>query len=227
MIFAINVDIMRCQCYYSSELVVYEMKKIIFLIALFIVYSMTVNLCPAVAQADINIIKSMQSVFHNIPSFVLLLPDCELYAALIILPLIIGGIYFFRNYLLIDIVLFSSSPLAAYLLNIIVKNTVRRPRPLDELQLFVHPSTYSFVSTHTFVTTTLWGLVIFYVSEYCRNKLLKISVIIFSVLWIIFVGFSRILSGVHNPTDVLGGYLLGVILVYIYVKLIRLIGGKC
>ena len=59
-----------------------------------------------------------------------------------------------------------------------------------------------------------------------KNKILKITGIVFSVLWIILLGFSRIWLGVHNPTDVVGAYLLGSVLLILYIKLIKILGGK-
>lgn len=197
------------------------------LVTLFIIYAILINNITAVTQFDINIITFLQQKLSNIPLFIPTLADSILYSIFIAVPIISNLIFFFRKYLLIDIVLYSSSPLVAYIFNIIIKNIVQRPRPPIEMQLVIQPSTYSFVSSHTLITTTLWGLTIYYLNKYCRNKILKYSGIILGIFWMMFVGISRIWLGVHNPTDIIGGYFLGLILVYIYIKLIKLIGGKC
>ena len=203
------------------------MKKVILLLIIFCIYALIVCFSSAVTNIDIQIISDLQLKFRNLPAIIPVIMDSKLYALLIILPLISGFLYFFEKYLLIDLVLFTSSPLIAYIINIVIKNIFQRPRPPIELQLVIHPSSYSFVSSHTLVSTTLWGLAVFYINLYCKNTVLKICMITLSILWIISIGLSRILLGVHNPTDVLGGYFLGIILVYIYSKLIKLIGGKC
>lgn len=144
----------------------------------------------------------------------------------IVVPLIIGFIFFLKELLIIDLILFSSALLVAYILNSIIKIIIQRPRPPFELQIAVHPNNFSFVSSHTFISCSLWGLVIFYLIKYCSNKYIKYSGICFSVLWMFFVGFSRVWLGVHNPTDVMGGYFLAIILLIIYIKTIKIIGGK-
>lgn len=128
--------------------------------------------------------------------------------------------------LLIDIVLFCSAPLVAYILNSILKLIIHRPRPDIDLQIAVHPHSFSYVSNHTFITCSLWGLVIYYLVKYCSNKYIKYAGVTLSLLWMFFVGISRIWLGVHNPTDVIGGYLLAGILLYVYINMIKLIGGK-
>lgn len=204
-----------------------SVKKVIILIILFIIYAVIVNTCPVVTQWDRSVIISVQNNLKDIP---VLLPDIAgtwLYICGIYIPLIAGIIYFFRKYLLIDMLIFPSAPLVAYSFNKILKIIVHRPRPPVDMQLIIHKPTFSFVSNHTVVTSLLWGLVIYYVIKYCQNKVLKICTIIFGVFWIIFEGFSRIWLGVHNPTDVIGAYILAIILLLVYIKLIRLIGGKC
>lgn len=203
------------------------MKKLYIFVFLFIVYALIINLYPVVTQWDINVISVIQNKMQNYPLWIPMLLDSKLYSLAIIFVIAAGFVYFIRKYLIIDIVLLASSPLAAYLCNIIIKNTVQRQRPPLDMQLVVQPSTFSFVSSHTLVITTLFGITIYYLNKYCINNCLKAAGIIFSVLLIIFTGFSRIWLGVHNPTDVIGGYFLGLILVYIYIKLIKLIGGKC
>lgn len=203
------------------------LKKSIPLFVLFVIYSFVTVANPEISEWDINVITFLQNKFGNIPVYIPVLMDSKLYASLIAIPVLTGIVFFFRKYLLIDLVLYSTSPLIAYLLNIVIKNIVQRPRPPVELQIAVQPSTYSFVSSHTLVTTTLWGLTIYYLNKYCKNEILKISGTVFGIVWIMFVGLSRIWLGVHNPTDVIGGYFLGLILIYTYINLIKLIGGKC
>ena len=202
-------------------------KSIIVLIILFIIYSIIVNTCPVVTQWDRGVILSVQELLKNLPVSIPDMAGSWFYNICLYVPLIIGGIYFFKKYLLIDLIIFISSPMIAYCFNKILKNIVQRPRPPVEMQLFVHKPSFSFVSNHTFITTTLYGLVIYYLIKYCKNKIIKTAGISFAILWIIFEGFSRIWLGVHNPTDVIGGYLLALIFILIYIKLIRIIGGKC
>lgn len=203
------------------------MKKIIFLIILFIIYTIIVNTCPIVTQWDSSVVLAVQHMLKDVPVTIPDIAGTWLYTLGIYVPIIIGIVYFFSKYLLIDIVLFSSAPAIAYIFNKILKNIVQRPRPPIEMQLIVHKPTFSFVSNHTVITSTLWGLVIYYLIKYCKNKALKVCGIIFAGSWIIFEGFSRIWLGVHNPTDVIGGYFLALIFILVYIKLIRLIGGKC
>ncbi len=203
----------------------YMKKYIIALIILFIIYAIVVNTCPAVTQWDRSIIMALQEQLKDIPLWIPALMDTELYASLLVIPLIIGLVYFFRKYLLIDLVLFGSAPLVAYIFNHIIKGIIQRPRPPLELQIAVQPGNYSFVSSHTFITCSLWGLVIYYLIKYCKNRLIKYTGITIGAIWMGFVGLSRVWLGVHNPTDVIGGYFLAIILLMIYISLIRLIGG--
>ena len=202
------------------------MKKTIFFITLFLIYTAIVCFCPVVTQWDKNVIINIQSWLKGLPLWIPMLPDCSLYSILIIIPLIVGFILFFKRMLLIDIVLFCSAPLVAYILNSILKLIIHRPRPDIDLQIAVHPHSFSYVSNHTFITCSLWGLVIYYLVKYCSNKYIKYAGVTLSLLWMFFVGISRIWLGVHNPTDVIGGYLLAGILLYVYINMIKLIGGK-
>ena len=201
-------------------------KTIILLSILFLIYTLIVNLCPIVTQWDKDLIVAVQTGLKDFPVEIPRFISKQLYHIMIAVPLIVGFIYFFKKYLLIDIILLGSSPLAAYCLNFLFKRIIQRARPPFELQIGEHSISHSYVSTHTFVTTCLWGLAAYYIYLYCKNKILKIFLLILSIVWMLLEGFSRIWLGVHNPTDVIGSYFLGAIFVLIYINLAKLVGGK-
>ena len=196
-----------------------NMKKSLLLLAIFIIFSIIVKSCPIINLWDKAFILHLQGVLKNLPLWIPLLPDCKLYSIMIALPLIVGSILFFQKKEYKSIVFLYSIPLVTFLLNCIIKPLIHRPRPPFEMQLVIHPHSFSYVSSHSLVTICLWGMVIYFIHKYCKNKIWLFVGIILSIIWILFVGISRIWLGVHNPTDVIGAYLLGVFLLSIYTKL--------
>ena len=94
-------------------------------------------------------------------------------------------------------------------LNCIVKNFVKRPRPFTRGISAVRESTatgYSFPSGHT-QTFATWSNALMLK---LKNKKLLLITVILSAL----VGFSRIYLGVHYPTDVIAGLVLGLLFAY-------------
>ena len=191
------------------------------LLTVFILFTLLIKLCPIITLWDRALIISIQEIMKNIPLWIAELPDCKLYSIMIALPLIFGCFYFFLKKMYKNILFLCSIPLITFILNCIIKPLVHRLRPPYEMQLSVHPHSFSYVSSHSLVTVCLWGIVIYFINKYCTNKILKISGIIFSIIWILFVGFSRIWLGVHHPTDVIGAYLLGFLLLSFYIKLLN------
>jgi len=195
------------------------MKKTIILIILFIIYTILIKTCPAITLWDKSVIAFLQRVLKGLPFYLPLLPDCKLYSLMIAIPIIGGSVYFLRKKEWLKTAFLCSIPLVTFILNCILKPLVHRPRPAYELQQLIHPHSFSYVSSHTLVTLSLYGMVIFYFLKYCPNKAVKTTVTVILVLWILFVGLSRVWLGVHYPTDVLGAYLLGFILLTIYCRI--------
>jgi len=196
------------------------MKNKIILILGFIIYTILIKTCPAMTLWDKSVIIAVQNLLKDIPTYIPLLPDCKLYSFMIALPLLAGSIYFLKKKDVFAAVFLCTVPLVTFILNCIIKPIIQRSRPPVELQLVIHPHSFSYVSSHSLVTTCLYGIIIFYFWKFCKNKYLKYSIIFLSTIWILFVGLSRIWLGVHYPSDVLGAYILGFILFLVYSKIL-------
>ena len=195
------------------------LRKIIILAAIFILLTSLIIFCPVVTQWDRSLIIFVQNHLSFLPLWIPMLPDFILYSTMIVVPIAGFGIFFIKKRLWKDLILFCSVPLVTFLLNCILKPFVHRSRPPIEYQITsIHPDSFSYVSSHSLITMCLWGMVIFYLNKYCKNRVLKIVGVSTAILWILFVGLSRIWLGVHNPTDVLGAYVLGICLIFVYIK---------
>ena len=102
------------------------------------------------------------------------------------------------------------SIVVSYIINdLIIKNIVRRERPflsIEELSALVaHPKSYSFPSGHTASAFSAMTSLFFTKKKYAPIGL------IFAFL----MGFSRIYVGVHYPSDVLVGAIVGTLSAFI------------
>ena len=175
-----------------------------------------IKLCPVITLWDKAFIIKIQELLKDLPLIIPLLPDLKLYSLMIALPLILGSIFYFKNKKYLNIIFLCSIPLITFLLNCILKPTIQRLRPPYEMQIAVHPDSYSYVSSHSLVTCCVWGIVIYFINKNVQNVKLRYGLISFCVGWILFVGFSRVWLGVHYPSDVIGAYILAFILLNIY-----------
>lgn len=100
----------------------------------------------------------------------------------------------------------------AGLSNKILKVIIKRPRP-SHLHLITEKG-FSFPSGHAMGSVALYGFLLYLVSKKVKNKYLKIILMIFLSYLIITIGISRIYLGVHYPSDILGGYLLSLAIIF-------------
>jgi undecaprenyl-diphosphatase len=89
-----------------------------------------------------------------------------------------------------------------------IKFIIKRPRPASALASD-YTVAYSFPSGHAFTSLTFFGIIAYFVHTYIKNPLLRTILIIFCILMVICIGWSRIYLHVHYPSDVIGGFCLG------------------
>ena len=104
----------------------------------------------------------------------------------------------------------------AFLVNTLLKLFFLRDRP--NINQLISITGYSFPSGHAMTGMAYYGFIIYLLYVYFDNKKIKWPIIIILSILILLIGFSRIYLGVHYLTDVIGGYLLSIsyLIVFVY-----------
>lgn len=110
--------------------------------------------------------------------------------------------------------------ICAFIINHIAKLIFSRPRPIG-INL-IEESGFSYPSGHAMVSMSYFGFIAYLIYKNQQNKLKKTILIITLIITILAIGFSRIYLGVHYLSDVIGGFLLSIIYLIIYIKTINL-----
>ena len=105
--------------------------------------------------------------------------------------------------------------------NVILKSIFERPRP-DLWDWLIHETSMSFPSGHATATMALAMCILILV---WRTKW-RLAACITLFLYVVSIGISRLYLGVHYPTDILGGWLLGIAWVTFVAWMIRRYGRK-
>ena len=118
------------------------------------------------------------------------------------------------------------------MLNLLLKNiflififdTFLIPRP-DTLTL-ISEDGFSYPSGHAMVSLAFYGFAIYLINMKMKASIMKKLIMGLLVLFIILVGFSRIYLGVHHFSDIIGGYIISLAYLILYIKLDRKLGVK-
>ncbi len=101
--------------------------------------------------------------------------------------------------------------LVSYIVNILVKSLVHRQRPFSWLG--VTASGYSFPSGHSIMTFVIAAELVLILR---RLHLARWWVYSLAFIIVLAVGISRVYLGVHWPSDVAGGWLMGSTIIIAY-----------
>lgn len=107
-------------------------------------------------------------------------------------------------------------------LNSLIKYLVARPRPSEPLVDVVRAeSGYSFPSGHVMFYTIFFGFLMYMVIRYMpRGPKKSISFVLLGTI-IVLVGISRIYLGAHWFSDVVAGYMVGLVFLAWAIEIIR------
>ncbi len=117
------------------------------------------------------------------------------------------GLSIFSNFVIITI------------LNQLLKRILQRPRPTE--YRIIEETGYSFPSGHSMVSMAFYGYLIYLIYKYVKNKYIKWTFIVLLSALICSIGISRIYLGVHYTSDVLGGFLISISYLIIYISAIN------
>lgn len=96
------------------------------------------------------------------------------------------------------------------LVNLLVKELIRRPRPTADLvEVFSALDSYSFPSGHVMFYTGFFGFLWFVTFALFKQSIPRTLLLLFLGSLIGLVGVSRIYLGHHWASDILGAFLLG------------------
>ena len=102
-------------------------------------------------------------------------------------------------------------------LNQALKFVVQRPRP-DGFRL-AEVGGYSFPSGHSMAAMAFFGLLVWIVWHYERDRRMRWGLAAAFSLVIVMVGLSRVYLGVHYASDVVAGFCVSLIWLAVYTRL--------
>jgi len=109
----------------------------------------------------------------------------------------------------------------------IMKVIFTRERP-DQIFALANADGFGFPSGHSALALVFYGILVYFIFVSDNKKMHKIFASTVGILLTLLVGFSRIYLGVHWPSDVLGGYILGggLLAIFIYISKSFLVKNK-
>ena len=195
---------------YKKEIIIFSITSILFIIlSLLVVTNKTLTIDTKFHVFILNIRNdNLNTIFEYLTN----LASATLLLAISIILLITMKNKKHSLYILLNLVL-------AFFSNELAKSIFNRSRPIG-INL-IDETGLSYPSGHSMVGLCFYGFITYLLYKKSKKKSQKIILICSIILISLTIGFSRIYLGVHYLTDVIGGFLLAIIYLAIYIKLIN------
>lgn len=169
-------------------------------------------------QATDYIVSYRNSGLTDYFVFVTDVGDVKGYLVILIATVMLSFIFFKKWKYVAQITLVL---ILATLSNMMLKRFIDRARP--EIEHLVSVKTLSYPSGHAMSSMAFYGFLIYLVYKIKMNHLLKAVILITLTVLILSIGISRIYLGVHFPSDVIGGWIAGLIWVFFCIIIFNLV----
>ncbi|MBT3274387.1 MAG: phosphatase PAP2 family protein [Spirochaetales bacterium] len=192
-------------------------KKLIFSIGVFLLLFLTTALSAAALSGRMELfdqfmadsLRDLESVFLTAFFRVITFTGSSIFSAIIITGLMVYGFARLksRRFALTAAITAASSAGV----NIMLKEITARARP-SLYPWLTHAAGFSFPSGHTQSAVIIAGLVILFARGISPNR--KSFLLIPAIrLWVFAIALSRVYLGVHYASDVIGGFLFGLVFI--------------
>jgi len=102
---------------------------------------------------------------------------------------------------------------ASRALNTLLKISFRIPRP--DMHRLIGESGFSFPSGHAMNGAACAGICALLVWHYAGRRWVRVTVAVLLALFVLMVGCSRVYLGVHNPSDIIAGFAMGLCVAFV------------
>ncbi len=139
-------------------------------------------------------------------------------STIVVLAVLVSAVFLFTHkkwHILMFLFAIMSSEACTFL----VKILVHRQRPQNAVML---ENSFSFPSGHATIAIAFYGFLIYLLLIKIKNKIVRKILWLGGITLIFLIGFSRLYLGVHFVSDVLVGYLIGLLWLIIGIKLTNL-----
>jgi undecaprenyl-diphosphatase len=99
----------------------------------------------------------------------------------------------------------------ALFLDVGLKRAFGRIRPEAFFDFYPAPVSYSFPSGHALFATCFFGGIAVLATHRIRSRVGRVLLWLIAGVLILLIGVSRVYLGVHYPTDVIGGFAVGLL----------------